>query len=347
MKLLSICIPTYNRNKELAELVQHFLLPALDAYQEVIEVIVCDNSDGDVAIANQAALDSRIQYRKNDVNMGFAGNLLRCASEANATYVWVISDDDLILWPGFVELMDTLPQANTDGVGCVMLPFQTINNFGDTAISNRHTDWRVAEDTNMAILLMSGQIPFILFSCAVIRLDKTMLPELKSKYFKNDYLQVILFLEMLHNDSRVRFLAICAIDYQPEYQARYQISLIASSLSEVRQYLHDEFGVMKDEKSDYRGWLLWLIHHRGGLYTFKDGDRERWKLLAMLPRNLNVKNLVLAFALVLPSAVFRPIYIWYRSFKDMQGQGKLSFSEFRKRVVTNKKFIYSKLNRIV
>jgi glycosyltransferase involved in cell wall biosynthesis len=347
MKLLSICIPTYNRNKEMAELAQNFLVPALNAYPDLIEVVVCDNSDSDVAERNQAVLDNRIQYRKNEINMGFAGNLLRCASEASATFIWIISDDDPILWAGFVELMDALPHANADGFDCVMLPFQTTNNFGDTGLSNRHTDWQVARDTSMAALLQSGQVPFILFSSAVIRLDKSMLLELKAKFFSNDYLQVILFLEMLKTDSPVRFMTTSTIDYQPEYKGRFRISSLASSMSEVRQYLYDKFGAIKDEKSDYRGWLLWLIHHHGGLYTFKDGDKERWKLLAILPRNLSVKNLVLAFALVLPSAVFRPIYIWYRSFKDMQRQGKLSFSEFRVRVATNKKFISSKLNRTV
>lgn len=347
MKLLSICIPTYNRNKELAELVEHFLVPALDTYPDLIEVVVCDNSDSDAALINKTGLDNRIQYRKNEINMGFAGNLLRCASEAKSAYIWIISDDDPIFWSGFVELMNTLTQANADGVDCVMLPFQTTNNFGDTGFSNRHTDWNVARDTSIVELLQSGQVPFILFSSAVIRLDKAMLSELREKFFRNDYLQVILFLEMLKIDSPVRFITESTIDYQPEYKGRFPISSLASSMTEVRQFLREKFAMEKDEKSDYRGWLLWLIHHRGGLYQIKDADHERWKLLAKLPDNLSLKNLALAFALILPSAAFRPVYIWYRSFEDMQRQGKLSFGEFRKRVTTNKKFIEKNLNRAV
>jgi hypothetical protein len=111
---------------------------------------------------------------------------------------------------------------------------------------------------------------------------------------------------------------------------------------EVCQFLHDKFGVVTDYKNVYRSWLLWLLHHRGGLYKIKDADNERWKLLASLPHNLSLKNLMLAFALILPSAVCRPIYIWYYSFKVMQQQGKLSFGELRQRVVTTKKFIAEK-----
>lgn len=345
MMLLSICVPTYDRNKELAELSQSFLVPALDNYSELIEVIVCDNSGSDVALTNQVVLDNRIRYHKNEINMGFAGNLLRCASEAKATYIWIISDDDPIQWIGFVELMAALLQANADGVDCVMLPFQTTNKFGDTRFSNRHTDWQVAREIRMEALLQSGQVPFILFSSAVIRLDKTMLLDIKTKFFGNDYIQVILFMEMLKIDSIVRFISTSTINYQPEYHYRFSVIALADSMAVVCQYLHDKYGMAKDEKGEYRGWLLWLIHHRGGLYTFKDGDKDRWKLLVRLLHNLNIKNLVLAFALILPSTMFRPVYIWYRSFKDMQLQGKLSFDEFRQRVATNKKFIVEKLER--
>ncbi len=339
MKLLSICIPTYNRNKALKELSTSFLVPALNAYSDIIDVIVCDNSDGDVAFANKSLIDDRILYFKNKENMGFAGNLLRCTAEANATYIWIISDDDPILWQGFVEFIEMLSRANLDGIDCIMLPFQTTNVFGDTKLSNRQIDWHDGntQDTSVDTLLRSGIVPFILFSSAAIRLDKSELVQIQANYAKNDYLQVILFLSMLNSNSQVRYVSSATIDYHPEYQGRFSITSLAGSMSIVRNYLKKRFGVLPDEKRDYRGWLLWLVHHRGGLYRIKGADKDRWIILAGLRRNLDFKNILLAFAIILPVAILRPLYVWYRSLQDMQGRFRIS--ELLERISSNKKFI--------
>lgn len=339
MKLLSICVPTYNRSAELAELSLKFLTPALDAYPGLIDVLVCDNSDIDIALTNESCLDRRIQYRKNEINRGFAGNLLRCATEADSIYVWIISDDDPILWPGFVELMTALPGAELDGVDCLMLPFQTRNNFGDISHSNRHTDWHVERKCQMSQILQAEQVPFILFSSAVVRIDKSNLTKLASKFIKNDYLQVILFLTMLRTDSKVEFITDIAIDYQPEYQYRFSLINLADSMNEVIRYLFDNFQFKGNKKRYFRIWLVWLAHHRGGLYIFKNGDAERLQLLARVKDNLNLQNLMLSAALLLPRWSFKRIYIWLLSFNEMRRSRTISVGNFRRRVLKNRQFV--------
>ena len=235
--------------------------------------------------------------------------------------------------------MAKLPQADVDGIACVMLPFQTANNFGDLILSNRCDDWRVGSDASMDDILRSGKIPFVLFSSAVVRPNKRVLPELSAKYLNNDYLQVILYLEMLDAEMRVRFITNCIIDYQPEYQSRYSVVSVADSMSIVREFLYEKFSIEKDDVRDYRGWLFWLLHHRGGLYQIKDADQELWQILVRLPKYFCLKNLLLAIVLSLPRWFIRFPYILYRSFQDMRAQGKGSFSEFRLRVATYAKFI--------
>lgn len=338
-KILSICIPTYNRNQELSKLTQDFLMPALNIYNEQIEIIICDNSDFEISRANKNTLDSRIIYQKNNINLGFSGNLIRCFNEAKSTFIWVISDNDPILWNGFEELMDYLTKTNADNIDCIMLPFQTINHFGDLIYSNRQEDWSTKQGANITDLLNTGQMPFILFSSAVLRLNKSILSELETKFSNNDYLQVILYLATLGKYAKVRFINNIVIDYQPEYFARYSISEIAKSMTIVRKYVHNEFGIINYERVDYRGWLTWLLHHRGGLYQFHNGDIDRWKMLKNLPDNVNIKNLLLAFALVLPKFFICPIYLIYCSYKDMQRLKKRSFNEFKRVIFFNKKFI--------
>ena len=51
-KLLSICIPTYNRPNKLKRLYDFFLRRALNEYSNQIEIVVCDNSDNKNAQLN-------------------------------------------------------------------------------------------------------------------------------------------------------------------------------------------------------------------------------------------------------------------------------------------------------
>ncbi len=339
MKLLSICIPTYNRDKELSQLMESFLVPALDSYGHMIEIIVCDNSDADIAISNQALSDGRVKYYQNEENLGFAGNLLRCVKEATSHYIWIISDDDPIFWTGFVELIDKLPSAKDNNVDCIMLPFQTLNIFDEVDVSNRNLDWGCRSDTNIKTLLSKGRVPFVLFSSAVIKLDKTKIPELETTFFMNDYLQVIMFLKMLDADAQVNFIENITINYEPEYNCRFTIRSLFKSMYEVHEFLHEKFGLELKPKKTYGSWLLWLVHHRGGLYKFKDGDADRWHMLSQLPHYFSFKNLILACVIILPLSLIHSIYPFYHSFTVMRVKGKFTFSEFGKRVAITKKII--------
>ena len=49
-RLLSICIPTYNRNYELKRLYDNFLSVVIDKFRDDVEIIVCDNSVPDKQI---------------------------------------------------------------------------------------------------------------------------------------------------------------------------------------------------------------------------------------------------------------------------------------------------------
>jgi len=64
MRTLSICIPTYNRPAQLKGLSERFLSKVMDVYGDLVEIIVCDNSDVDIAKQNKANLDARVTYRK-------------------------------------------------------------------------------------------------------------------------------------------------------------------------------------------------------------------------------------------------------------------------------------------
>lgn len=337
-KLLSICVPTYNRPRELEDLADRFLKPALARFQALIEVIVCDNSDATVALDNAKALGSSIQHYPNQRNLGFAGNLLQCVRKAKGRFIWIISDNDPILWPGFEHLMTELVAAESKYVQCLMLPFECRNLHGDLEVSNRAANWGPPTDAKLVELLQQKQqqLPFILFSSAVVRLDRNAADRVEEAFSRNDYLQIPLFLEMLEPDAVIRFLPEPVIDYQPEVRCRFTMSDLARSMQEVRVYVESRYGVKYDPKNDFAGWLLWLLHHRGGSYRIKNADVDRWSFVLQVPSYLSVRNVVLAVLLVVPGPVLRPLYLLYKTRKEQQTQGHSGIRAYWSRLKRNR-----------
>jgi glycosyltransferase involved in cell wall biosynthesis len=99
--LISLCIPTFNRCKQLESSLNNIReqFKYIDASK--IEIIVSDNCSNDCTesicdLFSKTAPCSFLYY-KNLRNIGFDGNILSLYSKAIGTYVWFLSDDDLIL----------------------------------------------------------------------------------------------------------------------------------------------------------------------------------------------------------------------------------------------------------
>ncbi|HEY0760289.1 MAG TPA: glycosyltransferase family 2 protein [Acidisarcina sp.] len=95
--LLTIAIPTYNRSRDLQELLA-VLAPQLDD-QPAVELLISDNAspDGTPEVI-KGFVDGGLVCRviRNEVNVGPDGNFLQCFEQARGKYVWIFSDDDMI-----------------------------------------------------------------------------------------------------------------------------------------------------------------------------------------------------------------------------------------------------------
>lgn len=106
---LSICIPSYNRPKQLGE-----LLTSIDCSPTDIEIVICEDLAPKRlevrAIANAFAQASTYptHYHENTINRGFDGNLRRLVECAGSEYIMFMGDDDLFV-PGalaqFIEFL--------------------------------------------------------------------------------------------------------------------------------------------------------------------------------------------------------------------------------------------------
>lgn len=113
-KLLSICIPTFNRaallDRQLA-----WLFKEIQALGHECEVIVSDNCSEDdtpVVVQKWQAAFSHTTFRsnRNPKNLGWMHNFLYCLNAASGRYTWIIGDDDVIYDGALAQVIKTLKE---------------------------------------------------------------------------------------------------------------------------------------------------------------------------------------------------------------------------------------------
>jgi abequosyltransferase len=113
--LLTIAIPTYNRAWCLRE-----LLPVLEGQlknESRVELIISDNASPDETpsvVQEFGNRGLRVKYIRNPENIGPDGNFLQCFEQARGKYVWLFSDDDLIVPGGLAKILNYCQSAEYD-----------------------------------------------------------------------------------------------------------------------------------------------------------------------------------------------------------------------------------------
>lgn len=138
---LSICIPTYNRAKHLANCL-HSISQIKNSSGLETEICISDNcsSDNTQEIVSDAPKTLKIKYHRNLRNLGIPANFLNVVDMASGEFVWLIGDDDLLTQHSFdklYQLFNENPQADffyinsfhlqTDYVFAHPQPFDTHN----------------------------------------------------------------------------------------------------------------------------------------------------------------------------------------------------------------------------
>lgn len=127
-KLLSIYIPTYNREKYISRQLRFLLEEFKYINQEQIEVIINDNcsTDNTKAVVEQVIKGTNIIYHRNGSNLGIGGNMYAAAQYATGKYLWIIGDDDILL-PGIVKRVVTVLDSNKN-IGYMFLNYAPLEN---------------------------------------------------------------------------------------------------------------------------------------------------------------------------------------------------------------------------
>lgn len=108
----TICIPTFNRGERALSLVKILL----DNLQENWSILVLNNSSTVETefyeqIESISKVDSRLEYKKHNINIQFRGNYLACFQYSKSNYIMILSDEDFV---NFSEIDSILNEIKND-----------------------------------------------------------------------------------------------------------------------------------------------------------------------------------------------------------------------------------------
>lgn len=122
--LLSICIPTYNRNIWLKKSLET-LVPQLQNLENEVELIISNNASTDLTrqVINEYITKFPIIVNHNSLNVGGTKNFHICSQLARGKYVWTLGDDDFVV-DKFIPKLLIIMKKNEN------IPFYYIQNVG-------------------------------------------------------------------------------------------------------------------------------------------------------------------------------------------------------------------------
>jgi abequosyltransferase len=123
--LLTIAVPSYNR----AECLQELLRVLSDQVRDEprVELMISDNASPDETpsvVRDFMARGVPVRYIRNPVNIGPDANFLQCFEQARGRYVWLFSDDDLIVPGAIAKILTYCEAADYDLISLGNYPFE-------------------------------------------------------------------------------------------------------------------------------------------------------------------------------------------------------------------------------
>ena len=154
--LLTIAIPTFNRNERLAATLER-VLPQLSPQ---CRVLVIDNASPRPVEETLVPLLARfpgapVEVRRNRANIGANANILRCFEECETPYLWALGDDDTPL----ADALQTLFCAIEAQPESVFFSFSDEKLMRAAAIQTRGADeFALAFDSLWLLLCISSSL---------------------------------------------------------------------------------------------------------------------------------------------------------------------------------------------
>ncbi len=141
-KLLSICIPTYNRADCLKRLLDD-IVPQILEIKEAIEICISSNGSKDntrdIVMDFMKKHSDLIKFSENEKNLGFDRNFLKVVNMAEGEFIWTFSDDDLIVENGIKEVVGVIKENKGKEMGGMVIKFSSYTEDLETGKQIKYT----------------------------------------------------------------------------------------------------------------------------------------------------------------------------------------------------------------
>ena len=326
MKLLNICIPTYNRHKDLVELWETFLSKVILNYNEDVNIYIYDNSDDDIAKLNEAFFSKKVIYKKNKINIGFSQNVLRCVTTYDSEFVWCLSDNDFVRYKAFPQIINSLRDDKFDFL-------QLRYTYQD--LTNETKECAIPEIITLKDYLRAkGSMPFTFLSCAIIKNNIINSSIFKEELGNNSFIQIPLFIEKIGIDAKMKLLYSPVIDYNFEYNGRFNIKDLYDSKNQIVNYLNDlyELDLVRVDVEKSVAWYILL--HSVNLLKISDYTATRKFVTSKMLTKFSLPVLIFIGTSILPCFLKKNITAFLITRRILKSSIKEWWRKFR--LVKNK-----------
>jgi glycosyltransferase involved in cell wall biosynthesis len=229
MAILSVVIPTYNRN----ELLNYSLGRLLDANIDKFDVTVSvfDNKsavpvESSIPAEIRREFGNRLKIVSNKANIGLCANILKGIEAAEGDWIWVLSDDDPAVTSCFDSIITRAAEAETNTAAV---------NFAPPGIDREcaQTTSGIAEFLNMANPLW----PYTIISSSIYRREEiTRFMDPGYRAIFSMYPHFALLLLCLDKGSRVMHVPERIIDFTENASfswSKLELQLGVTTLAEL------------------------------------------------------------------------------------------------------------------
>ncbi|RZK45256.1 MAG: glycosyltransferase [Hymenobacter sp.] len=164
-KTLTIAIPTYNRADYLSKCLTS-IAGQIDSDNQKVEIIISDNNSSDnteAIVREYSKRFANFRYHKNETNIGADLNIAKCFELAIAKYVWVFSDDDILLPNTIMPIIQLLEEEELGVLN--LTPIWYTFDIADVVVPDEKFNYKVyseplkfLEEVNYWITFITGNI---------------------------------------------------------------------------------------------------------------------------------------------------------------------------------------------
>lgn len=249
LKILSICIPTYNRADILNKTLEH-LANEIIGIEGLIEICISDNcsSDDTQKIVEKWKKKIPLVYGKNKINQGYDQNVLAASMLATGTYIWYMGDDDTTTKGAVKKLILDLSKNNSLDMKAVYINglskgrWMTVCNFnGFKVFKKEQIKIKPNISFNGCICIRRDEAINIIINRIEIR-DGMLFKKDYNNYLLHDFAHSYLFFECLKNSQYIGVaadygvIAIADRDKMSYKKKLYLGLLITKYVLEIKKY---------------------------------------------------------------------------------------------------------------